>query len=370
MFRTADALPGIVLLVALVGSCTRAVQLTSPPPPSHATLNILSAAPPVVASPAPATEAADHPTRPSVAAQTTPAPVAPTATTRPSTLAAATVPARPRVLLFEVEPAPLERGGLATIRWSVTDATEVRIWTQTYDPKTGRWHRLSSGQTIDGWASTVVVGSAQGQHVVDIPLDSRTQVRLELDAVLADGQRVAALTEVLGFRCYPSLLGDPTRCPLAALSVPASYQRFEHGHLIWRGDTDDVFMLSEHASIYVPWLRLAGVGAGAPFGNPPTGLHAPGAPFSGLWIDRRVNAGTSEGGTPVVREMLVGEILGWAIAPEQPYVLDLQFDTDLVPDGLTQDQLLLTLPDGRLARLLLSDGLIATTGPSWGLTSP
>jgi hypothetical protein len=306
---------------------------------------------------------------PTSAPRATPAP--PSATqVAPPPQKTSTVISSPRVAAFTVGPNPVERGSTLTVAWDVPGAAEVSIWPMTYDRKTGRWYRVPAGQSFQLLPSPAATGSASGQQTLSIKIDSRYPIQFELQALGADGTTVVATSEVIRFKCYPNLVSGTGFCPYPPETVPAVYQAFEYGHLIWRGDLAQTYVLSNNQSYYIPWSLIPNSAESASVTTPPVGLYPPGEHFAGLWSSHTLQAGVIGSSPPESRALTVGEILGWATGPEQVYSMPMQKDLENTSSGIHQDSIKLTLPDGRFAVLILYNGYYGTHGPGWGMLNP
>lgn len=274
---------------------------------------------------------------------------------------------------FAVSPNPVERGAVLTFSWNAPGATGVSIWPMTYDPKTAKWYRLTGGDVYQS-ASLTEFASAVGQATVSVPSDARYSYRFDLEATGASGAKVTATSEIISLRCYPPL-GSSGYCPFPAQSIQASYQPFEYGHLIWRGDTQEIFILSTNQAYHIPWSLQPAIPQTNPITPAPPGLYAPAERFAGLWSsfskDASVvsKAATAGIGTPESHTLALCEILGWATAPEQTYTMNMQIDLDDTQSGVLFDNMVLSLPDQRLMHLILYDGANGTTGPMWSMIS-
>lgn len=282
-------------------------------------------------------------------------------------LAACGTPPDPTIQSFTVSPSPVERGTELTLRWDAPGATRVSIWPMTYDRKVGAWYRVPAGQVYQS-VSPADFDTTTGQMTIAVPDDARYAYRFELEATGASGSKVTATSEVVDLTCHPPL-GWSDHCPFPVQDVKASYQPFERGFLIWREDTQEVFLFSTHPDDYLPWSLQSTIQPTRPIPSPPPGLHAPAERFAGLWssLDLQV---TSVSSASQPRTLPLGEILGWAKAPEQTYTMRMQYDLDNTRGAAVFDYLYLTLPDGQVMSLVPYDGVDGTTGPSWTIIDP
>ncbi len=235
----------------------------------------------------------------------TPAPtavviIAPTLPLAPSSLA---------VKSFAASPNPVDRNAQLTLSWDVAGAASVTLWPMTYDRKLGRWFRIPAGAPGYPYSSPAASGSAKGQWTMRVPSDARYSLRFELEAADASGAKIVAATDVIDLTCYPSVTGSGY-CPFPAQSVQGAYQPFEQGLLIWRGDTQQIYILSANQTYYIPWSLQSAINSTNSLPPPPTGLYAPADRFAGLWSSFRLIAGVLGTTPPEWRTLTVAEILG------------------------------------------------------------
>ena len=261
-----------------------------------------------------------------------------------------------QVISFTVEPNPVERGDSATITWHVTGASQVTLWQLGYESKIGYWPRRHEPEAI---------GPAVGEWTVTVPFDATWQrtpdqdqphwdVKFELTAADVFGNNVTVTGEEIRIVCHPLFFdaGVPwPTCAHAPQFTQAAFQPFEHGYMIWRADTGQVYVLPQHPERPYPWRAYLPAGRVVDVGVPPTGLYAPGERFREAWNQPDEDW---------------QRLLGWATTPEQAYALTWQ----LSPLGghpiAGQDDLYLSWPDGRVARLAVY--LSAPNydhGPTW-----
>jgi hypothetical protein len=280
-----------------------------------------------------------------------------------SLAACVTAPATPtgeglRVLSFTVAPNPVERGGRVTVTWNVAGASRVTLWRMQYGSKMGYWYRLRPPDTS---------GSATGEWTIVVPHDATWQrtaavdqphwdLKFELEATDDAGNSVVATSEEIRFICHPPVFDlnvTWVTCAHPAATTRAAFQPFEHGHMIWRADTGQVYVLLEHTKHASPWRVHHPTGPTVDTGGPPTGLYAPGEHFRETWIHLDESWQSA---------------LGWATASERTYDLTSQLSLLGGHPIAGNDDLYLSWPDGRVAHLLVD--LAAQdqeAGPHWDL---
>jgi hypothetical protein len=154
-------------------------------------------------------------------------------------------------------------------------------------------------------------------------------------------------------------------CPFPKHVIQASYQPFESGYLIWRGDTQEIYVLPANETYFSNWQLLPAVNQTEPIPSAaPPGSYAPGKQFAGLWSSFKIGVAEakSEGYSPI--EMPLNEFLGWATAPEQVYDMTMQFSWGN-KGTVASPILLLSFPDQRVATLIAAGGPNSTSGPAW-----
>ena len=262
-----------------------------------------------------------------------------------------------QVTSFTVKPNPVERGDSVTITWHITGASQVTLWQLRYESKIGYWPRRHEPEATS---------PAAGEWTVTVPFDATWQrtsdqnqphwdVKFELEAVDVFGNNVTVTGEEIRFVCHPLFFDAGVPWPTCAHEpqfTEATFQPFEHGYMIWRADTGQVYVLPQRPEHPTQWRTHLPAGRVVDVGVPPTGLYVPGGHFQEAWNQ-------PDEDWP--------RLLGWATAPEQAYALTWQ----LSPLGghpiAGQDDLYFLWPDGRVARLAVY--LSAPNydhGPTWG----
>ena len=196
----------------------------------------------------------------------------------------------PQVLSFTVSPDPVERGGMVTLSWNAPHATGIGIT------------RLSPEGDIFLQTEALDL-PASGSLTLQVPEEYTEAVKYYLGARDANGLLHKAYVTA-GIICrYDEYIAP--RCPLTQDHIWAAYEPFEHGHMIWRSDTREIYVLYDDGSYETftdTWQEGDPVELS---GNPPSGLYAPVRGFGNLYASQ-----------PQVRGRL-----GWATAPEAGYTL-------------------------------------------------
>jgi hypothetical protein len=144
---------------------------------------------------------------------------------------------------------------------------------------------------------------ARGSIDLPVPENYVVSVKYVLGARDANGLLAKAYVTVGVICSYDEHIAP--RCPLTQDEVWAAYEPFEHGFMIWRSDTREIYVLYDDAGYETytdTWQE------GDPVliaGTPPPGLYAPVRGFGNLYASQ-----------PQVRERL-----GWATAPEGGYTI-------------------------------------------------
>jgi len=227
-------------------------------------------------------------------------------------------PAQPTggVVSFTATPQVVDPGGAVTLAWDVSGARGVRI--EAAVPQ------MTAVQTV------VDAQAPQGSAVVTVPSYAAYSVTYTLRTL--DG--AAAATAVVQVRCpFTFFFGQGDGCPTGpAVNVGASYQAFERGHMIWRSDTNEIYVhfSDGSASIFLE-QDYANLPEAVLSEAPPLDRQAPDSGFGKVWAN-----------APGVREKL-----GWALDDEQGYTARVQ---RVAPTRVPRPQfaLYITLPGGEV----------------------
>jgi hypothetical protein len=173
---------------------------------------------------------------------------------------------------------------------------------------------------------------AEGSIALQVPEEYVESVKYYLGAYDINGALYQAYVTVAIICRYDEHLAP--RCPLTQDRVSAAYESFERGHLVWRSDTREIYVLYDDGRYEIcedTWQE----GDPADIADtPPSGLYAPARGFGKLYADR-----------PCLQERL-----GWATAPEAGYTMVVE----TTPGGSGRypgTSIYLTLPDNRVINL-------------------
>lgn len=263
-----------------------------------------------------------------------------------------------RVVSFAVTPNPVERGGRVTLTWEVQGASRVTLWRVRYDAKLGRWYRLRPPETA---------GAATGEWTIEVPHDATWQrtpavdqphwdYRFELEAIDGSGGALVVRSEEIRTVCHPLVFDLNVTwetCAHREQTTRAAFQPFERGHMIWRADLGQVYILLDHPRLGSPWIVHRPTGRTTDVGLPPRGLYAPGEHLSETWM------ALSESWRSA---------LGWATALERTCDLTSQFSPQGGQPTAGHDDLYLAWPNGQVAHLIVYlSAQDQDAGPHWGL---
>jgi hypothetical protein len=223
-----------------------------------------------------------------------------------------------RIDTVTVTPNPVERGGKVTVTWNAPGAESVGI----------------TPVSPDGIFLTTVAHdlAASGSIEIQVPEEFVTSITYHLWARDANGVAQGAYATV-GIICpYEEYFAS--RCPLSRDRVEAAYEPFERGHMVWRGDTREIYVLYDDG-FYQAYEDTWHEGDPVDIeGTPPQGFFAPARGFGNLWA----------------KQQEVRDALGWATAEESGYAMLLE----TVPGGSGRYGgigVYFTLPDGRVVNL-------------------
>ncbi|MGA9351051.1 MAG: LysM peptidoglycan-binding domain-containing protein [Anaerolineae bacterium] len=223
-----------------------------------------------------------------------------------------------KIASFTASPDPVERGGTVTLTWDVRNASSVSIT------------RLSPEGIFLLENVEAPNIAASGSMALSLPEEYVTAVTYYLGASDANGVILGTYATV-GIICrYDEYIAS--ECPLTHDYVPAAYEPFEGGHMVWRGDTREVYVLYDDGSYETypdTWNE------GEPINieeTPPQGLLPPVRGFGKLWTSQ-----------PGVRDRL-----GWPTTEEIGYAMLIE-TVRVGRHGLTG--IYFDLPDNRVVYL-------------------
>jgi hypothetical protein len=209
------------------------------------------------------------------------------------------------ILSFTASPNPVERRGTVTLAWEAPHAHTASIT------------RVSpEGVFMDTEARDL---PESGSIALQVPEDYVTSISYYLGARDVNGVLAKAFVSV-DITC-PFDEHIAPECPLTHDYLPAAYQPFERGHMLWRGDLHEIYVLYQDGSyetVEDTWQE----GESISIEEPPQGLVKP----------------------------ALREELGWATAPETSYTMLLE----TVRPSVARYSIVnayLTLPDDQVVHL-------------------
>jgi hypothetical protein len=242
--------------------------------------------------------------------------------------------------MFAADQSVIPAGGCVTLSWDIPRALRVVL-------DGSNWPDGVQG-AVTAAGKTVVCPSAATNYVPGEP------VRYTLKVAYMDGHDETYETEIRYddasiAQIVPSATFDPYATPAGIPSTPdvmvtAVFQPFENGWMIWRGDTNTIFVLlsdgtltSYHAD-EIPTVSTSSI-----IPSVPQGRVQPAIPFDALWryySDVRVQ-------------------IGWAAMPAQTYSARIF--------GQVSFGFGMTIPDGRYVGLNISDAwhMTGITAGNW-----
>jgi hypothetical protein len=223
---------------------------------------------------------------------------------------------------FTASPDPIERGGTVTLTWDVRNPSHVSITRLTPDG-------ILLPENVE--APNI---AASGSMALSVPEKYVTAVTYYLGASDANGVILGTYATV-GIICpYDEYIAS--ECPLTHDYVPAAYEPFEGGYMVWRGDTREIYVLYDDGRYKTYYEIYQDTwNEGEPINieeTPPPGLLAPVRGFGKLWASQ-----------PGVRD-----ILGWATTEEIGYTMLIE-TVRVGRHGLTE--IYFELPDHRVVLL-------------------
>jgi hypothetical protein len=225
------------------------------------------------------------------------------------------------IVSFTARPDPIERGGTVTLTWDVHNPSHVSITRLTPEG-------IFLAENVE--ARDI---ASSGSMALSVPEEYVTAVTYYLGASDANGVILGAYATV-GIVCpYDEHMAS--ECPLTHSYVPAAYEPFQGGYMVWRGDTRQIYVLygkgrdRDYEVYQDTWNE------GQPIEieeTPPQGLLAPVRGFGKLWASE-----------PGVRDRL-----GWATTEETGFTTLIE-TVRVGRHGLTS--IYLRLPDNRVVLL-------------------
>ena len=224
-----------------------------------------------------------------------------------------TEPTTSNIATFTASPDLVNPGAAVTLAWEVRGVGGVAI-----------------DRVVPGHEAETVVNaqSPQGTATVYLP----DYAAYNANFVLRSGDEQA--TVGVQVNCQLTFFfGQADGCPTRnVFDASATYQAFENGYMVWRADTNEIYVhYSDSSAAYFLEASYAGFEDAVLEEMPPLDRFAPESGFGKVWAN-----------APGVREKL-----GWALAPEQSYQVRIQ------PVATTREPrpefvLYMTQPDGQV----------------------
>ncbi len=225
-------------------------------------------------------------------------------------------PPASNIVTFTAAPTAANRGAPVTLTWEVQGTGGMVI-----------------EQLIpNGGEATAVVNaqSPKGSATVFLPENAAYSVTYTLRTT----NPPASMQAVVNVHCpYTFFFGQGEGCPATEVrEVSASYQEFEGGYMVWRGDTNEIYVhYDDGSAAYFLEASYAWMDDPALTEFPPLDRLAPESGFGKVWAN-----------APGVRDKL-----GWAVEAEQGYTLQAQpVATTRVPPP--EFSVYFTLPSGEV----------------------
>jgi hypothetical protein len=226
-----------------------------------------------------------------------------------------------QIVSFSLTPDPVDRGGAVTIGWNVSGS-----------PSSVKIIRLSEFGN-NALETILDQQPAGGSAPYTLPDDYINSASFQISVTDASGRESIQNAQVKITCPFTDTL-EVSVCPQSVTEgVNSAFQAFEKGYMIWRGDTQKIYVLySDDQS----WREFDDTWNGETLpdpGAPPAGLVAPQRGFGKIW-----------------NEIAGASVLGWALAEELPY----QGRWEIYPvtdAGQVFYAPSFTLPDGRYAYL-------------------
>jgi hypothetical protein len=225
-----------------------------------------------------------------------------------------TAPLSTSIVTFTATPTTINPGAAVTLTWEVQGTGGVTI-----------------EQSVPnvGVVSTVVnAQSPKGSAEVYLPDYAAYSVTFTLKT--ADGLSTAQ-AQVQVYCPFTFFFGQADGCPTgAAFTVGASYQPFENGSMVWRSDTNEIYVFyNDGTAAYFVEQDYAGLPEAQVSEMPPLDREVPASGFGKVWAN-----------APGVRGKL-----GWALESEAGYEATIQ-GVALTRNPRPPFAFFITLPDG------------------------
>jgi hypothetical protein len=135
---------------------------------------------------------------------------------------------QPQILSFIASPDPMERGGTVTLTWNAPRMVSVSITRLSHEGDI-----FLEPEALDLPAS--------GSIALQVPEDYTERAKYYLGARDASGLLHKAYVTVSIICRYDEYMAP--RCPLTQDAIWAAYEPFSRGHMVWRSDTREIYVL-------------------------------------------------------------------------------------------------------------------------------
>lgn len=226
-------------------------------------------------------------------------------------------PASETIVSFTATPSTVNRGAPVSLAWEVRGTGGVVI-----------------EQTVPGQGDTVTTvvnaQSPQGSATVYLPDYAAYSVQFTLRTINPPATKQVTVQ----VHCpYTFFFGEGDGCPSTqAKEVGASYQAFEDGYMIWRSDTNEIYVhYDDGTAAYFLESSYAWMSEPSLDTVPPLDRQAPVSGFGKVWAN-----------APGVKDKL-----GWALDAELGYTTEVQ---SVAPARTPRPEFAtyFTLPDGKV----------------------
>lgn len=152
-----------------------------------------------------------------------------------------------------------------------------------------------------------------------------------------------------GQPCFPTFYRNTCNLPLQRATTQAAYQAFERGFMLWRADTEEIFVFAaltsgSYGSVYrYPLSTYTNLPSNPVTDTPPSGRTSPVQGFGRVW-----------GNNASVRSLL-----GWGLAPEAGYTMTVAFTRAPVQ----APYFYMTMPEGGLVVQVSNNNTFALEAP-------
>jgi hypothetical protein len=246
----------------------------------------------------------------------------------------------PYASVFDADQTVIPAGGCITLSWAVPNATRVIL-------RGSNWPQGTQDGVAQSGSSTVCP-SAAAHYVPNEPVHYTLMVSYG-DGHTDTHEIVVSYQGVSDFQPVPSATFDPNATPAGIpvtpdADVPAVFQQFENGWMVWRGDKSTIFVLVGDGTLFAYSSDAA---QPSPLYEPiPPGRFEPDQFLAGVWRSW-------------MSKSLVSSLIGWPTAPSQTYNARV-FGQITYGFGMT-------LPDGRYLGLNFAGPwyLSGITGGNW-----